>query len=291
MNVIPTAPQAKAGVYPDPWVVPPLSGTHKQTIIILHGRGDRAAQFGPEILFWSIPEHETLQKAFPDAKFIFPGAALRQAKLNNRALTSQWFDSGHPGLQQGRKYDELQIEGLRESTKFLHGLIKDAITEVGASSVVVGGLSQGGAASMAAMLLWNREPIAAWFGLCTRLPFCLRIQEALDAAEEQDGIFESSGKKHARMPRLDQAKDWMAEMIDFKDLPAELDKDNSASRGPIFLGHGTADALVPMKLGEDTTTLLRSLELQVSWNQYEGLSHWYSNDMLKDLVEFVAAHF
>ena len=292
MEWIPTTPHSKVGVYPEPLVVQPLSGTHKQTFIILHGRGDTADHFGSQFLLWSIPDHDNLRKAFPSTKFVFPGAALRRAELNNRSLSSQWFDSGHPGLQQGRQYDDLQIEGLRESSKFLHGLIKDAIAEIGASNVIVGGLSQGGATSMAAMLLWNREPIAAWFGLCTSLPFCDRIQEALDSPILEEDVIEQDPK--ACSPddsRLNQARDWLVEVLDFKDLPAESDKGNDESRGPIFFGHGTRDTLVPMKLGQDTATLLKSIGLDISWNQYEGLDHWYSHEMLKDLVDFVGAKF
>ena len=234
-----------------------------------------------------------MPQAFPHAKFVFPSAALRRAELSNRAITSQWFDSGHPGLQQGRQYDDLRIEGLRESRKFLHGLIRDAITEVGASNVVVGGLSQGGATSMAAMLLWDREPIAAWFGSCTRVPFCNRIQEALDAPNQEEDVFERDPKKTLTNDesRMSQARDWLVEVLDFEDLSSKSGNGNDGSRGALFFGHGTLDTLVPMKLGQDTTTLFKSLGLDVSWNQYDGLEHWYSDEMLRDLVEVLAARF
>ena len=62
-----------------------------------------------------------------------------------------------------------------------------------------------------------------------------------------------------------------------------------AQGGPIFFGHGEKDPLIPMKLGEDTRDFCKTLDLEVSWKQYASLGHWYSDEMLEDLVEFIAA--
>ena len=42
---------------------------------------------------------------------------------------------------------------------------------MGAKSVVLGGLSQGYAASLISLLTWEGEPFAASFGMCGWIPF------------------------------------------------------------------------------------------------------------------------
>lgn len=60
--------------YPDPFVVAPKSGAHKQTFILLHGGGQHGQEFGEELLKTSIPEFDNLPAAYPNAKFVFPSA-------------------------------------------------------------------------------------------------------------------------------------------------------------------------------------------------------------------------
>ncbi|RMD43749.1 hypothetical protein DV735_g1310, partial [Chaetothyriales sp. CBS 134920] len=280
------------GIYPEPVVVAPHSGQHKQTFIVLHGRGDTAGNFGPQLLDWYVTDHQTLRRAFQNAKFVFPGAALRRVQISGLAVASQWFDSGHPGRDQGKHYDDLQIEGLRESTKYLHGLMRDAIAEVGASNLIVGGLSQGGATTLTAMLLWEGEPIGCWFGLCSRLPFRPRIKKAIDELTRNSGrALELVAEDVPKTAKLRCARDWLYRELEFPDSPVTGGSRNEGSRGPIFLGHGTLDPLVPLHLGSESALLLEMIGLKTDWHQYDGLGHWYSPDMLKDLIEFISAGF
>ena len=78
--------------YPEPLIVSPLQ-KHKQTWIILHGRGSNALKFGPELLGTTIPEYVNLNQAFPNSKFIFPTAAPRRATIYKRSIIHQWFDN------------------------------------------------------------------------------------------------------------------------------------------------------------------------------------------------------
>ena len=183
-NQAPKTP--KSSIYPKPLVVPPLE-THKETWIILHGRGSNAEKFGPELLTTPIPRHGTLAQAFPHAKFIFPTASLRRAIIYKRSLISQWFDNW--SLQTPTEREELQIEGLRETSAFIHGILREEIAIVGAENVILGGLSQGCAAALIATLLWEGEPLAAVFGMCGWLPYREHMQEiaeSTDSADEDD---------------------------------------------------------------------------------------------------------
>ena len=61
----------------------------------------------------------------------------------------------------------------------------------------------------------------------------------------------------------------------------------SFQRTPLFLGHGTDDEKVFLHLGREAASCLRILGMQVFWTEYEGLAHWYSAAMLRDLVDFL----
>ena len=199
--------------HPDPLIIPPLND-HKQTIILLHGRGSNAAKFGPSLLHHPItniaanPEPtndnnnnnsgtniKTLATSFPNAKFIFPTASKKRAVAYNRAVIHQWFDNwplapadtigddegtnagAGAGVGAGakppqdknktkhnnnnnnnRNRDYLPIKGLRETVQFLHNLIREEASLVGSRNVVLGGLSQGGAAALITGLLWDPRP-------------------------------------------------------------------------------------------------------------------------------------
>ncbi len=75
--------------YPDPYIVPPTSGAHKQTFIILHGRGDSGEVFGSYLLMHHIPELQDLRTAFPDAQFVFPTASQRRALVLKDCMMNQ----------------------------------------------------------------------------------------------------------------------------------------------------------------------------------------------------------
>lgn len=165
--------------YPKPLIVNPLK-EHKETWIILHGRGSNVQKFGPELLKTAITDYESLPKAFPHAKLIFPTASLRRATIYKRSLTHQWFDNW--SLQTPNEKEGLQTECLRETSALVHRILEDEIAIVGAQKVVLGGLSQGCAAALIALLLWEGQPLAAAFGMCGWLPFREHMEDLARAA-------------------------------------------------------------------------------------------------------------
>ena len=58
------------------------------------------------------------------------------------------------------------IDGLRETSFYIHRLLWGAVMEVGAMNVILGGLSQGYAATSVLLLPWEGEPLAAAFAMC-----------------------------------------------------------------------------------------------------------------------------
>ncbi len=323
-ETISQAPRKRASArYPEVLVKAPQSGSHQQTFIFLHGRGSNATIFGPELLKTPIPEFGSLPLAFPDAKFIFPTASKRRARIYKRMPIHQWFDNW--SHETSEKWQELQNDGLRETSKFIHGLLRKEIEAVGASNVVLGGLSQGCAASLVALLLWEGEALAAGLGMCGWLPYrkamadLIRGEGSGSIGEGEDGgddIFErdatdeqiithrkskesKSGDASGTMAvttRTDissimQAVDFLREEIEFSTagitpLAAKLKLQDI----PLFLGHGTMDEKVPINLGRLAASCLEAMHVDVRWEEYDGLGHWYSGEMLRDMVTFLRTH-
>lgn len=73
--------------------------------------------------------------------------------------------------------EELQEPGLRETTAYLHGLLRAeiAVPGGGAADVVLGRLSQGCAAARVALLLWEGKRPGAFVGMCGWLPVAARF--------------------------------------------------------------------------------------------------------------------
>ncbi|KAK7756953.1 hypothetical protein SLS62_000969 [Diatrype stigma] len=322
-----------AADYPEPLVIEPLSQPHRQTFIILHGRGSSGEKFGPVLLNTPItttasedfvpsktatptptPTPTTLASAFPHARFVFPSAARRRATVYRRAYTHQWFDNWKLDPPATAR-EELQQPGLRETTAYLHQLLRREIEQVsgGARNVVLGGLSQGQAAALTALLLWEGDPLAAAFGMCGWLPYAARLAEQLragtgagaggssatgvddetqlDSGGDGDDDFDPFERDDETADEIDppsRAVSWLRE-----ELEVHRQEGNDDSRSakfldiPLFLGHGTEDNKVSILLGREASRCLDSIGVRARWREYQGLGHWYSGDMLQDIVNFV----
>ncbi|KAF7508059.1 hypothetical protein GJ744_009641 [Endocarpon pusillum] len=292
----------------------PVSGVHRQSFIILHGRGSNALTFGPVLLETPIPGYGNLASAFPNAKFIFPTASKRRAGIYKRSLINQWFDNW--SLATPESYEELQNDGLRETSKYIHGLVKAEVEKVGASNVVLGGLSQGCAASLVSLLLWEGETLAAGVGMCGWLPYRKKMEAVLRNQDlgassadedEDDDIFQRAGDdqneqgEDAKGDKEQESNELTSPMIkavgflrDEIEFPRTTDAaapaDLKLQNIPIFLGHGVLDEKVSIDLGRSAAGFLEAMEVDVQWKEYASLGHWYSEDMLRDMVLFLEAH-
>lgn len=201
--------------FPDPTVFAPSSGIHKQTVILLHGRGGSAEIFSQRLLHMRIqrsqgsetsadiaevPSTTTLFEALPDVKFIFPCARRQRATVYKRSIVRQWFDDWHldPGLSSdvvGSRYDDgLQITGLGESFEYLRGLIAEEAKLVGsARNVVVGGFSQGAATSLITGILWDGlEPLGGIVAMSGWLPY---LKQTTDISKHPSGRAHDNGSE------------------------------------------------------------------------------------------------
>ena len=298
-----------ASNYPPPLIIPPLSLPHRHTFILLHGRGSSGENFGPALLDTPISNGSdssspsltqtpaTLATAFPHARFVFPTAARRRATVYRRAYTHQWFDNWKLDPPATAR-EELQIPGLHETVMYLHNLLRAEIAMVpgGGSNIIFGGLSQGCAASLIALLLWEDEPLGAAVGMCGWLPFQVRLDEQA-SVPQADGAGDSTSSEEFFDPFERDETDGAVPNPQFRAIRWLRDEINPTTTSssssltyqkvPLYLGHGLQDDRISVTLGREASKCLSKLGSQASWKEYEGLGHWYSGDMLRDMVAFL----
>lgn len=109
------------------------SGTHKSTIIWLHGLGDSGNGFSP-----IVPQLQL--NPMLGIKFIFPHAPVRPVTINNGMEMRAWYDI--KTLDMGSRAD---VEGVLESSVAVKALIDNEIENgIPPEKIMLIGFSQGG---------------------------------------------------------------------------------------------------------------------------------------------------
>jgi predicted esterase len=285
------------GLFPEPMIISPQL-EHRQTFIILHGRGSTAEKFGPPLLSTATTVgKETLQTAFPHAKIIFPTASSNRATIYKRSYTHQWFDNWH--LEDRTKRQDLQREGLRASSAYIHSLLQKEIEIVGKENVVLWGLSQGCATSLTALLTWDSVPFAAVVEMCGWLPFANLLEEIAggnDSEFSSDPFSAGDEDEDDITGSLSSSSSYGAAKIDLQTQAIMFLRDEIEIEGkggmafqkiPVFLGHVTENERVTIELGREAKTCLELVGADVQMVEYKGCGHWYSEEMLRDIFEFL----
>ncbi|CZT41200.1 related to phospholipase/esterase [Rhynchosporium secalis] len=285
-------PRTPNGQYPEPEIISPQS-EHRQTFVILHGRGSTAKKFIPPLLEMETTSKSNLQKAFPHAKLVFLTASRTRATLYGRAYTHQWFNGWKMDDFDNRQ--DLMTPGLHTSCKYVHGILQKEIAVIGEQNVVLCGLSQGCATFLTSLLTWDGKPFAATVGMCGYLPFATQIEEIATgkvADAEDDGISFSDDEEGGSLfegERVDkgslstQAVQFLRDQVDLEDKVGMVFQEI-----PVFLGHGIDDAIVPVQMGRDARNCIELVGGDVKMIEYEGLDHWYSPAMLDDISAFLS---
>ncbi|KAK4240169.1 Alpha/Beta hydrolase protein [Achaetomium macrosporum] len=338
------------GFFPPAQCIPPLQSPHKQTFILLHGRGLSAHIFGPDLLSTTfsmtgdkvqyddddgepllspvpsttgtqsdravvtttttttIPTTSpTLREAFPHAKFTLPLAPRHRATIYKRSLIHQWCDSWDPsGTSSASSKEEWRAApGLRDTVSHLHGLTRAEAETLGGrtGNIVLGRLSQGCAAALAALLLWDGPPLMGFWGMCDWLFFEGDVKAVLglsgpgddgaggeeefdpferEVDEKGRGVCEEEGCMETRVVRA------LRERLELEEGDGRGLRSRPGSFDtPVFLGHGVEDDKVPVVRGREAAECLRAAGLDAEWREYHGLGHWYSDEMFSDMVSFL----
>jgi len=153
------APRAVArGTHPRPDVY--NGGDEKRTsglVVLMHGLGDTSAGWADVA--------DALADALPHVKFVLPTARTQPVSLNGGASMPSWYDI--VGLSDRASET---CDGIDDSRAYVAGLIREHAPPGGASRVVLGGFSQGGALALYAGLQMDGEPLAGVFCLSGYLP-------------------------------------------------------------------------------------------------------------------------
>jgi predicted esterase len=132
--------------------------------------------------------------------------------------------------------------------------------------------------------------------------------DAYSDTESNDDLFQPNSSSHDDFdpfegdeeevaPPIIQAVNHIRDILDLPIISAEeeLSQDGSSIKGfhhlqiPIFLGHGSEDPKVSIKLGEKMTHVLSTgMGIDATWKAYEGLGHWYRvEDEIQDILKFL----
>ncbi|CAG8981242.1 hypothetical protein HYALB_00003840 [Hymenoscyphus albidus] len=259
-------------------IIPPTK-PHTHTIIFLHGREDYGSNLANS-LFDSKSSSPTtsasgslsLRELFPSVKWVFPTAPLRYCArrdeefqkssfaslLEGEEVISQWFDIWdlqNPGERKG-----LMREGLRESIRQIEGIVEEEAGIVGSSKVILGGISQGCAAGIYAVLVTGMR-IGGFMGVSGWLPFLRDIQ---------------------RMPagcqgKIEGVSAHVQEFLGYHGYQPPKNGNTCYDKSPMFFSHSKDDETVPFAYGDALFRNVRSImdnHDNIIFRQYKDGRHW-----------------
>ncbi|KAF3939565.1 hypothetical protein ABW19_dt0200654 [Dactylella cylindrospora] len=264
--------------YPKPHVIEP-SGTHTHTIIFLHGRGSSGKELAEDLgqLGLSKPrDGDNIFSQYPNVRWVFPSAKSRYSTVFQEEIT-EWFDI-HSLSNPSEKF-ELQIEGLAGAVKHLRYLVDEEVRRVGqASQIILAGISLGEATALTFLLTSNYN-FGSFIGASGWIPVTKEIHGIL-----RDELVSKASITETLLLSLRQALGL--------DLHQNFDGISFDTRTTsVFLGHGTDDAFVDIKLGLEVRDILGRIGYQVEWYQYEGAEqegHWLKEpEEIDDICRFV----
>ncbi|OQE22631.1 hypothetical protein PENSTE_c010G05417 [Penicillium steckii] len=255
--------------FPPPHIHPPTI-SHTHTIIFLHGRGSNGPEFASDLFSSKSSTHKNLAQTFPSHKWVFPTSRDRWSTTFQEEQCA-WFDAH--SLDDTTQGSESQVEGLRESVFYILDLLeKEAeVLDGRFENILLGGISQG-----MGIALWTLFGAAATGRITGRLGGVLGLCGWLHFAEEleqgslglDDGGHTLCEIFHEKMS-VPGLKHWKSSWIPM------LKK--GVLMTPVFLGHGTDDVWISIRLGMEAHQIMKHFVDRAEWYEFsgaEGDGHW-----------------
>ncbi|EAS30324.3 uncharacterized protein CIMG_05803 [Coccidioides immitis RS] len=263
--------EAENRTFPDLHIVEPQA-PHTHTAIFLHGRGSNGPEFTEDLFSSKTSGGQDLPSLFPSWRWVFPSSGSRW-NATFMEHQSAWFDIA--SLADTNRRQDLQIQGLKESSQYVLGVIEREIELLGGRSdnIIFGGLSQGMATALWTLLCSPgrvKGRIGAFVGCCGWIPFTLHIDQAIQ-------LYRS---KYASELGTSMCLIMPAFLLGTTGCPpfdSKPEEVKAVLSTPVLLLHGTDDAVVDISLGQQACQLLKEMGMDVKFYEYSGAEnegHW-----------------
>ncbi|KAG4444236.1 hypothetical protein IFR05_000333 [Cadophora sp. M221] len=298
-------------IHPEPYVKLPTT-SHKTTLILLHGTSQTGPRFAQSFLatqfsppcpsltssstFQVAHEKVTFPEYYPSCKFVFPTGAPRKTTVFDGRETNAWFDIADFGDR--TKGETEMIEGIRESSLYLADLIRNEIRlingeKTGGGEVFLVGFSQGSAVGL--MLLLSGElhrrgveyGFGGFIGLSGWLPFRRQMEKII--WRKLDGHLEGRPACDAITTKREDTVAYVRKLLRLVTAGDQWSPDPNSWNVPLLLGHGEMDVKVNLEWGLQLNDTLGELEMDVEFKVYAGLEHWWNEQEVKDVAEFLGS--
>ena len=177
---------------PDAVIVEP-QGTHRASIIWLHGLGADGHDFEPIVPELGLP-------ADAGIRFIFPNAPMMPVTINGGMTMRAWYDVRSANL---REYED--ENSIVNSSALIQQYLKNEIDSgIAAGRIILAGFSQGGAIALHTGLRFD-QTLAGVLALSTYLPLPQKLEAEADDANQATKIFMGHGAFDPIIP-IDQGR-------------------------------------------------------------------------------------
>ncbi|KAK6509683.1 hypothetical protein TWF481_004414 [Arthrobotrys musiformis] len=272
----------------EPLTINPITSPHDSTIIFLHGRGDNGRNVAPFLVFAPVNSDYTpssrrnrditIRHLLPRTKFVFPTAARRRLTRIQRGeiIWNQWFDNSVADFADS--VDEAQVEGIKESTDYIHQLIREEIESgIPPEKIIIMGISQGCAVGNMVVMRYPGR-LGGFAGMCGWLPFISHIEGILKEGGE-DG---TPGDVMKVLEYVEGRLGNGSGTIQREDVTEML-------KTPVFITHGIDDPKVVPKCGERLQSAFRGMGFEeVSWATYK-VGHWWCDEQIVHIIAWLGA--
>ncbi|OHW90688.1 acyl-protein thioesterase [Colletotrichum incanum] len=115
----------------------------------------------------------------------------------------------------------------------------------------------------------------------------------INLVDSDDDVFESSNDEspcgwEEAEPEANPLKRALRIIREEVDLPTQQSESVPPfQKTPVFLGHGSKDDKVLLRHAQQACRVLQLMGCNVELRTYYKLGHWYSEEMLQDMLEFL----
>ena len=263
-------------------------------MIFLHGRSGSGEQISEELFDETSSGGLSLRQHFSGWRWVFP-TALSAYNDTFRENMREWYWIS--SLTDPDCGEDLQIPGMRQAVGYIGSLIRRELRDVPSQRLFLGGISQGGAVALTA-LLSERYNLGGFVILCGWMPFQSQLWELLHHRPHRERTTGLDCDIESRGLAANRTRNFYSNKLKLEDnavnnqiacaFPTPEESSFRNFRTPVFIGHSEDDNVVDIKLASGMRNTLTELGLQVTWREYQDAGHWISEPKgVDDIIQFL----